>query len=186
MRRRFTGTGRLAAAILIALVALVIGVWLGGHPGWLPSGLRNAFVDNSDGRLVHDALNILARDYYRPINRTSLVNKGLAAAVASLDDPYSHYLDPSDYREFENQSNPHVSGVGIDVLSSPRGLRVIDVFPGTPAARAGIRAGDLIVAVGNTSLAGRSAEAATGLITGQQGTAVLLTVVSGHRRRVMS
>jgi carboxyl-terminal processing protease len=114
------------------------------------------------------------------------VNKGLAAAVASLDDPYSHYLDPGDYRQFENQSNPHVSGVGIDVISSPRGLRVIDVFPGTPAARAGIKAGDLVVAVGNTSLAGRSAETATSLITGQQGTAVQLTVVSGRRRRVMS
>ena len=53
-------------------------------------------------------MDIITRDYYRKVNRADLVNKGLAAAVASLNDPYSHYLDPSDYHHFQTQSNPHV------------------------------------------------------------------------------
>ena len=172
----------IATAVVAMLLVLVLGIWIGGHPSWVPAPLRSALLDDSDGRLVHEALDIISRDYYRPINRNDLVNKGLTAAVASLNDPYSHYLSPSDYQHFQTVSNPHVAGVGIDVFPIPRGLRVVAVFPGTPAARGGLRAGDLIIGVGNKSLAGHGTTA-TNLITGQQGTGVTLTVVSGGRTR---
>ncbi len=68
--------------------------------------------------------------------------------VASLDDPYSHYYSPSDYQTFLNQSNPHFGGIGVDVVQASRGLRVVDVFPGLPAAKAGLAHGDIIVKVG--------------------------------------
>jgi carboxyl-terminal processing protease len=177
---------RIAAFVVAGVLVLAIGVWLGGHPSWMPSGLRSAFTsESSQGRLTDQVLDMIAKDYYRPISRNQLLNKGLAAAVASLDDPYSHYFDPSDYNQFQTQSNPHVSGVGIDVMTVSQGLKVVDVFPGTPAAQAGIRAGDLITAVGATSLAGRSATAATNLITGDQGTRVTLMVQSGSQKRTV-
>ncbi|MGI8412004.1 MAG: S41 family peptidase [Solirubrobacteraceae bacterium] len=168
-----------------AVVLLLIGVWLGGHPSWLPSSLRGAFVDDGNARLINEALTILERDYYRPVSARQLVDKGLAAAVASLDDPYSHYFDPSDYRLFEGQSNPHLSGIGIDVVPDPRGLTVIDVFPGSPAARAGLMRGQVISAVGGTSLGNRSAAFASQEIKGPAGTRVTLTVLSGNRRRIV-
>jgi carboxyl-terminal processing protease len=171
---------------VLALLILALGVWLGGHPGWLPSGLRSFFVDETNGRLVQDALNVIKRDYYRPVNTNQLTDTGIAAAVASLDDPYSHYFDPGDYRMVLSQSNPHLSGIGVDVLPDPRGLRVVDVFPGSPAARAGLQRGDLIVQVGSTSLANRSADFASGLIKGPAGTRVVLTVLTGRRRHVVT
>src|SRR5258706_6975975 len=109
MRRR-TGSLRLAAIIAAGLVVLVAGIWLGGHPSWLPSSLRSTLTDNSDGRLVDEALNVITHDYYRPLSRNQLVNNGIAATVANLDDPYSHYFDPNSYRAFLSQSNPHVNG----------------------------------------------------------------------------
>jgi carboxyl-terminal processing protease len=87
---------------------------------------------------------------------------------------------------FLNQSNPHLSGVGIDVLPDPRGLRIADVFPDSPAARAGLVRGDVIVQVGSTSLANRSADFASRLIKGRAGTQVTLTVLSGKRRHTVS
>ncbi len=177
---------QIAAVAVAAVIVLLFGIWLGGHPSWLPSPLRSALVDDSDGRLVHEVMDMLARDYYRPINRSQLVNKGLAGAVASLNDPYSHYFSPTDYRAFLNQSNPHLSGVGIDVLPDPRGLQVVDVFPGSPAARAGLEHGDLIVKVGNTSLANRSADFASSLIKGPAGTRVTLTVEHAGHSRVLT
>ncbi|MGN6868935.1 MAG: hypothetical protein ACTHMY_11100, partial [Solirubrobacteraceae bacterium] len=105
----------LAIRLAIGLIVLLIGIWLGGHPSWLPSPIRGAFVDKADNPLVNQVLNLLERDYYRPIDRTQLVNKGLAGMVASLDDPYSHYYDPSAYQGFLNQSNPHLSGIGVNV-----------------------------------------------------------------------
>jgi carboxyl-terminal processing protease len=177
---------RRAIYIAAAIVVLLIGIWFGGHPSWLPSPLRSAFVDNGSSQLVNETLDLLQRDYYRPIDRQQLVNKGLAAAVASLGDPYSHYFSPTDYHAFLNQSNPHLSGIGVDVLPDPRGLRIADVFPGSPAARAGLTRGDVIVRVGSVPLANRSADFASRLIKGKAGTKVTLTVIAGKDHRTMS
>ncbi|HUZ30296.1 MAG TPA: hypothetical protein VMU90_13685, partial [Solirubrobacteraceae bacterium] len=68
---------RIAAQIVAALVLLVLGIWLGGHPSWLPNGLQDALTDNSQGRLVNQVLNTLRQDYYRPVNPNQLLNKGL-------------------------------------------------------------------------------------------------------------
>jgi carboxyl-terminal processing protease len=177
---------RVVGYLAAGLVVLVLGIWLGGHPSWLPSSLRGAFVQDSGGPLVNQATDIITSDYYRPLNRNALLNKGISAMVTSLDDPYSHYYDPSAYRSFLNQSNPHLSGIGIDVLPDPMGLRVVDVFPRSPAARAGLAHGDLIVKVGSTSLTDRSADFASRLIRGPAGTHVTLTVTNGSTRRVVS
>ena len=185
MASRRTRRPSLVFRIAIVLIVLLIGIWLGGHPSWLPSPVRNAFVDRNDDPLVNQVLGLLQRDYYRPLNRSQLVNKGLAGMVASLDDPYSHYYDPSSYQGFLNQSNPHLSGIGVDVLPEQRGLRVTDVFPESPAAKAGVARGDLIVAVGGTSLASR-ASMGPSLIKGKAGTRVTLTVLSGTRRHVLT
>jgi carboxyl-terminal processing protease len=175
-----------AVYVALGIALLLLGIWLGGHPSWLPSPLRNAFVDDGNGGLANEALSLLSRDYYRPINRGQLVDKGLAGAVASLNDPYSHYFDPTDYRSFLNQSNPHLSGVGVDVQLEPRGLRVVGVYAGSPAARAGLAAGNLIVGVGSTSLANRSESFGSGLIKGKAGTQVKLTILSARRRRTVT
>jgi carboxyl-terminal processing protease len=175
-----------APRVLVAVVLLLAGVWLGGHPSWLPPALRGAFVDDKQGRLVAEVLNDLSHDYYKSLNTSQLTNKGLAAAVASLNDPYSYYLDPTSYHQFLNQSNPHVSGIGIDVVADHQGLRVVDVFPGTPAAKAGVQAGDVIINVGGTRIAGRSADYASNLIKGRPGTRVTLTLARGTRQRVVS
>jgi carboxyl-terminal processing protease len=174
---------RIVGGIVLALIVLSIGIWLGGHPGWMPMGLRDAFVANSKAQLVTDELNVITQNYYRPVNRNQLLNKGMAAMVASLNDPYSRYYDPASYRTFLNQSNPHLSGIGIDVVPDPRGLRIVDVFPHSPAATAGLAHGDVIVRVGATPLNGRSADFASRLIRGRAGTRVTLTVTShGHSR----
>jgi carboxyl-terminal processing protease len=184
-RSRTARPERVGLALLGVLI-LGFGVWLGGHPGWLPSGLRSFFVDETNGRLMQDAVDVIKRDYYRPVNTNQLVDTGIGAAVASLKDPYSHYFNPGDYHAFLNQSNPHLSGIGVDVLPDPRGLRVVDVFPGSPAARAGLQRGDLIVQVGSTSLAHRSADFASGLIKGPAGTKVVLTVLTAGHRHVVT
>ncbi|MDQ6816961.1 MAG: S41 family peptidase [Actinomycetota bacterium] len=184
-RARPSRARRIAAGLLALLVALVAGIWLGGHPGWIPSSIRGAFVSQGNTRLVAQVLDMISHDYYRHVDSGQLVNDGLGAMVASLHDPYSHYFSPSDYRSFMNQSNPHLSGVGIDVDLDRRGLRVVDVFPGSPAARAGLLPGDVIVAVGSTSLASRSADFGSSLIKGRAGTQVSLTVLRAGRRRVV-
>jgi carboxyl-terminal processing protease len=172
---------------VLVVITLLVGLLLGGHPSWLPGPVRSVFVaTNGSDQIEDDVLGLLQRDYYRKVDRSTLVNTGLAAAVASLHDPYSHYYDPSLYRSFQNETSPHLSGVGIDVKVVSRGLFVVDVFAGSPAAKAGIARSDVITAVGSTSLANRSSNFSSGLIKGRAGTKVTLTILSGKRTRTVS
>jgi carboxyl-terminal processing protease len=186
MYPRRSGSPRIAARVVAGLVVLLVGIWLGGHPSWLPSSWRSVFESDSKSQLMQEALDDLAKNYYRPVNTTKLLNTGLAAAVASLNDPYSHYFDPSDYTAFLNNSNPHLSGIGIDVLPDPRGLRVVDVFAGSPAAKAGLVHGDVIVQVGPTILAGHNSTFDSNRIKGPAGTKVTLTVLRGSTHHVIT
>jgi carboxyl-terminal processing protease len=172
-----------------ALLLLVIGLWFGGHPSWLPSPLRSAFVSESENqRLENQVYGLLTRDYYRKLSRTALVNDGLAGAVASLNDPYSHYYDPSNYQNFQDTTtNPQIDGgigVGIQAFTDG-GLLVGEAYPGTPAWKAGIVAGDRILAANGHSFAGRSQSFAVDLIKGKVGSTVTLRVRHRHTTRTV-
>jgi carboxyl-terminal processing protease len=177
-RRRHPLLAVLAAALPILLI---LGVYLGGHPEDLPSFARSAFVADHETRVVNEAINRISSDYYRSIAKGRLTNASISGVVASLGDRFSHYLTPREFREF-NQP-PSFTGIGVSVAPDHRGLRVARVFDGSPASRAGLRAGDVIVAVNGRKLAGVAAEKAIALIKGPPGTDVKLGVEqrrSGH------
>jgi len=175
-RRRQPPAGFRAVAVLaVALpVLLVLGVWLGGHPEELPSFARSAFVADHETRVVDEAIKRIASDYYRPVAKGRLTNSSISGAVASLQDRFSHYLSPREFREF-NQP-PSFTGIGVSVSPSRVGLLIARVFDRSPAARAGLREGDQIVAVNGRKLAGVSADAAIALIKGPPGTDVKLGI----------
>jgi carboxyl-terminal processing protease len=172
------------ALALLAPILLVAGLWLGGHPEDLPAFVRNAFEVNHQTDVVDEAIQRVAQDYYRPISTSQLSSASIAGLVASLHDRFSHYLSPSEYREFN--SPPHFTGIGVSVGQQHRGLLIARVFNSSPAARAGLKAGDLIVAVNGRSLEGVATETATGLIRGLPGTDVELGIEQppkAHGRR---
>lgn len=175
-RRRQPPAGFRAVAVLaVALpVLLVLGVWLGGHPEELPSFARRAFVADHETRVVDEAIKRIASDYYRPVAKGRLTNSSISGAVASLQDRFSHYLSPREFREF-NQP-PSFTGIGVSVSPTRAGLLIARVFDSSPAARAGLREGDQIVAVNGRKLAGVSPDAAIALIKGPPGTDVKLGV----------
>jgi carboxyl-terminal processing protease len=165
----------LLAVLAIALpVLLVLGVYLGGHPEDLPSFARGTFVADHETRVVGEAIDRIANDYYRPVTKSKLTNGSISGAVASLGDRFSHYLSPREFSEFSQP--PSFTGIGVSVGADPHGLSISRVFDGSPAARAGLRAGDVIAIVNGRKLAGISAEAAIALIKGPPGTNVKLGI----------
>jgi carboxyl-terminal processing protease len=165
-----------AGAVLLVLV----GVWFGGHPSWLPGPLRSAFVSKTaDERQVQTTLDLISKEYYRKVNTKALLDTGLESAVASLKDPYSHYYPPVLYHSFQQETNPQVAGIGVSVAAQPvgGGIEIEEVFQGSPAARAGLQNGDIITAVGSRSLTGKTVAQGSKWIRGTAGTMVQLTIL---------
>jgi carboxyl-terminal processing protease len=164
-----------AIAIASALLALVLGIFLGGHPNSLPEPVREALVDD-ERALRAELIEEIEQNFYKPVDESKLQDASLKGIVESLDDPYSSYLTPKEAKVFQESVQGEFEGVGMTVEQDRRGLRVLNVFDGSPAKGAGIAKGDLILAVNGRSIAGLNSEAATGRIKGPAGTRVKLEV----------
>jgi carboxyl-terminal processing protease len=162
-------------AVLVP-IALLVGIYWGGHPERLPRFARHTLVADSDGRLYQEAVDTLDRDYYRPVNRDKLLDTSVGAAIASLDDQFSHYFSPHDYESFEDDTQGRFEGVGMTVTATKEGLKIDRVYAGSPAQRGGLHTGDLIVSVNGRPLTGKSSAQSTRLIKGPAGTSVRLGV----------
>jgi carboxyl-terminal processing protease len=162
-------------AALCALVALVAGLWLGGHPESLPGPVRDAFVQE-DRAMRAEIVESIEDNFYKPVNQKKLDDASLKGIVESLDDPYSHYLTPKEAKQFDESVSGEFEGVGMNVEQDRRGLKVLRVFDGSPAQDVGIRRGDFILGVNGHSIAGVNSEVATSRIKGPAGTAVTLRV----------
>jgi carboxyl-terminal processing protease len=184
MRRR--PSSGLPLLLVFGVLALVIGIWLGGHPSTLPGPLRDALVADSDGRVYDEAIDILERDYYRQVDRKDLLNQSLDHAVRSLDDRFSNYFAPRDFADFQQATEGRFEGVGMSVEPVDDGLRVVSVYDGSPAQRGGLRKGDVITEVNGHSIAGASSEESTTRIKGPAGTSVRLTVRTSGRTRELT
>ncbi len=177
-----------AVAFAVALVAaLCAGLWLGGHPSSLPGFLRDRFVGEPAG-LTTEAAEVIQGTYYRPVGDTELANSSVQGMVRELrkrhKDRFSDYFSPEALERFNQEIEGHFSGIGLSVTEVKRGLRVAKVFPGSPAAAAGIAAGDTIVSVDGESLAGVNSNEATAKIKGPEGTEVTVGVLDAKTGRV--
>ncbi|WP_053225876.1 S41 family peptidase [Solirubrobacter soli] len=172
-----------ALGILVALIpiALVLGIFLGGHPGTLPGFARDALVNDSDGRLYEEAIDTIQRDYYRKIDRNQLLNTSLTAAVSSLQDQFSHYFSPKEYSDFQLDTEGQFEGVGMSVSETKEGLRVEEVYDDSPAKEGGLKVGDIIVTANGKSLAGKTSDQSTALIKGPAGSSVTLGLKDGRK-----
>ena len=164
-----------AALAVLAPVLLVVGIWLGGHPERLPGFARDVFVDD-DTAVVAQALDLVEDDYVRHVPKSKLANAAIKGVVGSLGDQFSSYFTPEEYGRYLEVTDARFSGVGLSVIGVDEGLRVTRVYDGSPAARAGLKPGDLIVAVDGRSLRGVAEQTAVSRVKGPSGTEVRLRV----------
>lgn len=163
-------------AIVAALAALAGGLYLGGHPDTLPQSVQDLFVEE-DAALTSEAADLIRDNYAKKVSDEKLQNGSLRGMVDALDDRFSHYFSPRESKLFREAVGGQFSGIGLTVIDHKRGLLVNGVYKDTPARRAGIRPGDVIVRVNGDSIAGEPSQLATAKIKGEPGTPVRLTVL---------
>lgn len=181
---RAAQTVGLTAALLAMLAA---GLWIGGHPAKMPPPLRDVFVDDSAG-LTAEASELIEDNYYRDVSHRELTDSSLQGMVRGLRrryrDRFTEYFSPSVLTRFNEEIEGRFSGVGLSVTQVRRGLRVVKVFPGSPAEGAGIAVGETIVSVDGRSIAGLDSVTATARIKGPEGTEVEVGVMGAKGERV--
>jgi carboxyl-terminal processing protease len=120
----------------------------------------------------------LAAHYYRPVPLRILRMRDVGEMLAALDDPYTEFLDPAEFRLLQRETTGSYSGVGLTVLPGDEGLLVTRTEPG-PARVAGIRPGDTILSIDGVTSTQLSYEQALGRILGEPGSKVNLRVRRG-------
>ncbi len=119
---------------------------------------------------------LIKADYFEPVQGRKLVHDAINGMVNGLD-PHSEYLDVKDYKEFRESTSGKFVGVGIEIAPKDGLIEVVSPIEGSPAARAGIEAGDLITRIDNASVKGLPLDKAVKLMRGKPGTKVSLTLL---------
>jgi carboxyl-terminal processing protease len=167
---------RALASLVLVLVVLGAGIYLGGHPSGLPGFVRDPLVGDQDTRVIDEALDRVHETYYRDIPKKQLANESIRGIVTSLKDRFSNYFDPQQYAKFQQQQSGEFAGIGVQVTKATDGLRIVEVYDDSPASRAKIEVGDLVVRVNGRALKGRTSDQSVALIQGRIGTDVKLGI----------
>lgn len=130
--------------------------------------------------LFADVLARVEQDYVTEIDEEAAMEAALQGMLASLD-PHSSYLSPDDFRDMRSQARGEYQGLGIEVTMEEGVVRVVSPIDDTPAARAGIQAGDYITAVNGQSIVGGTLNDAVTLMRGEVGTEVTVTIAREGR-----
>ncbi len=110
-------------------------------------------------------------------NSAGLINGATEGIVASLEDPYSRYLDPQTWQDLESKLEAKFGGIGVYVLQDDEGRhKIVSPIKDTPAFKAGIKNGDIIIGINGESTMNMSQDEVVHQMRGEPGTQLLLTV----------
>ncbi|OIO44935.1 MAG: S41 family peptidase [Candidatus Nealsonbacteria bacterium CG_4_10_14_0_8_um_filter_35_10] len=134
-----------------------------------------------DFSLFWETWNVLKEKFYQPekFDTQKMTEGAISGMVKSLGDPYTSFFNPQETKEFFEEAQGTFEGIGIEIDKKKEELVVIAPLEGTPAERAGIRAGDKILKIDDKETVDLSLEEAVKLIRGPKGTEVKLTISRG-------
>lgn len=114
--------------------------------------------------------------YVEEVDDSQLLESAIKGMLSDLD-PHSTYLAPKDYEELEESTSGEFGGLGIEVGMENGFIKVISPIDDTPASKAGVQAGDLIIKLDEKPVKGMSLEEAVQLMRGKPGTILTLTIM---------
>src|SRR5437764_3870130 len=188
MNQRASLRGGAVLAMIIGFVPsllFLVGGFVGGayidqrFPEYVP------FIGHhSTGRVdltqVEEAARYIQADYVDTnVDPKKLSQASVQGLVSSLGDPYTIYFDPTQYKRLQQSYQGKYTGIGIYLSFGSAYPVITGAVPGSPAASAGLKSGDQIVKVGDKDIKGITADQATALIQGPEGSQVTITILRG-------
>lgn len=184
------------AVVLLILISFTCGLTLGEKkctycPG-VAQGVKQSFTcrawtffegsscpqETADLSLFWETWNSLQNKYVdkSKIDTQKMIFGAIGGMVSAVGDPYTVFFNPDDSKDFIDDSRGEFEGVGMEVGIKKSTLQVVTPLEGTPAQKAGLRAGDVIVKINGEQSASMSVDEAIDLIRGPRGTEVTLSI----------
>lgn len=157
-----------AAALLKLLLCILL------LSPYLPSFAAAATADQ-----VNEVRQLLEEYHISKPTDEELSKPGIDEMISTLNDPYTQYFTPEELQRFSGAIDQSFVGIGVVLTQDDGVIYIEDIVPGSPAAKAGLAAGDALVSVDGRQTAGKSIEQVTGEVSGQPGTYVNVAVKRG-------
>ena len=176
--RRFARPSTLILALLLGLHG---SAWAQQPPGELAPELRDAPATKAplpldELRTFAEVLDRIKAAYVEPVDDKTLLENAIKGMLSNLD-PHSAYLEPKAFSELQESTSGEFGGLGIEVGVEDGFIKVVSPIDDTPASRAGIEAGDLIVKIDGKPTKGLSMIEAVGMMRGKPGSEIRLSLV---------
>src|SRR3569833_3059226 len=165
--------------ILVLALGVALGVSIAiGHGVWAERTAEP--TDNTipldDLRAFTEVFAKIKSDYVEAVDDKTLLEYAISGMLSNLD-PHSSYLDTEAYKELQVGTTGEFGGLGIEVTMENGFVKVMSPIDDTPAQKAGLRTGDLIVRLDSTPVKGLTLKDAVDLMRGKPGTDIVLTVI---------
>ncbi len=171
MNKRFSvGYGLVTGVILGVFLSVSVGVFADRNDG------ASAVLPVEDLRRFTDVYMRIKRNYVTEVDDSELLDNAIKGMLSGLD-PHSSYLDQREFRDLQVGTSGEFGGLGIEVGMEDGFIKVIAPIDDTPASRAGVRAGDLIIRLDDTPVKGMSLSDAVSKMRGERGTDITLTIM---------
>jgi len=153
-------------------LCFVTAVWAAPTPA--PSPVTQPALPWDQVRQLADVMQLIKEQYVVPVDDATLLHGAIKGMLGNLD-PHSDFLERSDYQDMQDLTSGQYNGIGIDVgVDQDGNIIVVSPVDGSPAAKAGVQAGDAILSVDGTSTDGLSLDQASQLLRGRLGSKVTL------------
>ncbi len=162
--------------LVVALLGCLAGVLLAAATLWFTMlGRQPADFAPNDARLLAEVIDRIRDDYVDRTDNHELMSNAIRGMVGELD-PHSAFMDAGEFEDLRIATEGNYSGIGVEVTLDADVLVVISPIDGSPAARAGIHPGDVILASDGRQLRNERLGDAIAGIRGEPGTVVNLTI----------
>lgn len=142
-------------------------------------------VERAEFKEFYAAYDKLKEKYYVDIDSEEIIAGAINGMFEALDDPYSDYMSKAESENFNHGLSSSFQGIGAEIQERNGFITVVSPIKNSPAEKAGILPGDMILAVDGKSIQGYSASDAVLLIRGEKGTSVKLTIKRGSAAKNM-
>ena len=167
---------RMSRTLVILLSGVLLGVLVAPNHYVFAEREQPAPLPLDDLRTFTEVFAKIKSDYVEPVDDKFLLEQAIRGMLSGLD-PHSSYLNPEEYEELTIGTTGEFGGLGIEVGMENGFVKVIAPIDDTPAQRAGIQAGDLIIRLDDKPVKGLTLNECVTLMRGKPGTDITLTIV---------